>query len=323
MQGSRKRLGGDDGKRLEGPGPLTQAALADAAANGRGGKGNIYCWAGGNGGDNDNANYDGYANSRYAIAVAASTNAGKRAPYSEKGANLLVNAPSSGGTLGITTTDRTGVDGYQSGNYTTGFSGTSAATPIVCGVVALMLQANPNLTWRDVKYLLATTATRNDPLDEDWKINGAGHWVNHKYGFGRVNAAAAVEAAVNWTLLKSSFIGAFGTSVNQPILDNRDVLSTINVALNAKVEFVEIVFDAAHSDWGDLELVLTSPAGTESILAEAHDAGLLPSSFNGWTYSSERHLDEPSAGAWTLRLRDRAFGNTGQFKNWTLRLYVK
>lgn len=313
----------DDGKRLEGPGPLTQAALANAVAKGRGGKGNIYCWAGGNGGDNDNANYDGYANSRYTIAVAASTATGKRAPYSEKGANLLVNAPSSGNALGITTTDRTGAAGYEAGDYTSGFGGTSAAAPMVCGVVALMLQANPELSWRDVKYLLATTATRNDPADADWKSNGAGHWVNHKYGFGRVNAGAAVAAARDWTPLGNSFVTALSASVNQPILDNREVLSTIHVGQNARVEFVEVALDATHSDWGDLELTLISPAGVESLLAEAHDAGSPPSPFNGWVYASERHLDETATGSWTLRLRDRALGNTGQFKNWSLRLYLK
>ena len=313
----------DDGKRLEGPGPLTQAALADATTKGRSGKGNIYCWAGGNGGDNDNANYDGYANSRYTIAVAASTSTGQRAAYSEKGANLLVNAPSSSGALGITTTDRSGANGYESGNYTSGFGGTSAAAPMVCGVVALMLQANPQLSWRDVKYLLATTATRNDPSDPDWKPNGAGHWVNHKYGFGRVNAAAAVQAAADWSTLNNGFVSALSASVNQPILDQGEVQSTINVGLNAKVEFVEVALDATHSDWGDLELVLTSPAGVESVLAEAHNAGTQPTPFNGWVYTSERHLDESSAGPWTLKLRDRSLGNTGQFKSWSLRLYVR
>ena len=89
----------DDGRRLEGPGPLTEAALAEGAKSGRGGLGVIYVWAAGNGGlSGDNSNYDGYTNSRFTIAVTASTNLGNQAYYSENGANILVAEPSSGGT---------------------------------------------------------------------------------------------------------------------------------------------------------------------------------------------------------------------------------
>ncbi len=64
-----------------------------------------------------------------------------------------------------------------------------------------MLQANPDLGWRDVKKILMTTASKNDPTDTDWTTNAAGYHVNHKYGFGRVDAAAAVIAAAAWTNL--------------------------------------------------------------------------------------------------------------------------
>jgi kexin len=115
---------------LEGPIALEKAAITNGTANGRGGKGNIYVWAGGNGNEKekegdlikDNSNYDGYANSRYVMAIAASNNYGKHSSSSEKGANILVNAPSNGGSLEITTNDRTGSDGYDSGDYTSTFS---------------------------------------------------------------------------------------------------------------------------------------------------------------------------------------------------------
>ena len=62
----------DDGRRLEKPGRLTVRAMEDAVTNGRGGKGSIYVWAGGNGrSSGDNCNYDGYANSRFTIAIGA------------------------------------------------------------------------------------------------------------------------------------------------------------------------------------------------------------------------------------------------------------
>ena len=202
----------DDAQRLEAPGPLMQAAMARGISEGRDGKGALYLWAGGNGRlSADNSNYDGYANWRGTIAVAATTSAGTQSLYSENGANLCVNAPSSGGEdPGITTTDRTGAEGYNKGtqprdfsdmDFTDTFGGTSSATPAVSGACALLLQARPDLGWRDVKSILMATAVKNDPDDPDWTTNGAGYHVNHKYGFGRVDAAAAVAAASHWSNL--------------------------------------------------------------------------------------------------------------------------
>jgi subtilisin family serine protease len=87
----------DDGKRLEGPGPLALQALRNGVMYGRGGLGSIYVWAAGNGGQqNDNVNYDGYANSRFTIAVGSHGFYGGLAPYSEPGAALLLTTPASG-----------------------------------------------------------------------------------------------------------------------------------------------------------------------------------------------------------------------------------
>ena len=61
----------------------------------------------------------------------------------------------------------------DTGNYTHIMNGTSAATPMVAGVAALILEANPALTWREVRYILATTARKNDPADSGWQTNGA------------------------------------------------------------------------------------------------------------------------------------------------------
>src|SRR5581483_2386366 len=84
----------DNGMNLTAPGPLTRAAMQAAVTSGRGGLGNIYTWAAGNGRTfNDNVNYDGFANSRFVIAVAALNNNGAQASYSEPGAPILVTAP--------------------------------------------------------------------------------------------------------------------------------------------------------------------------------------------------------------------------------------
>jgi subtilisin-like proprotein convertase family protein len=304
---------------LDGPGPHTEDALANGVIIGRGGLGSIFVWAGGNGYDEDNSNYDGYANSRYTIAVAASTNLGKRAYYSEKGANILINAPSGGGTLSITTADSDDPSGY-----TKWFSGTSASTPLVSGVIALMLQANPELSWRDVQHILIETAEQNDPSDSDWTFNGAGYAVNHKYGFGRIDALAAVNAARNWTLAgpETSLEETSVPYISVPDNDADGISDTIFIAEDIFVEFAEIYVTAAdHPYWGDLEIILISPNGTRSVLSEAHKISADGTTYNNWRFGSVRHYMESSQGNWTLQVRDLQSGDSGTLQSWTLKIY--
>ncbi|MBE9041211.1 S8 family serine peptidase [Oscillatoriales cyanobacterium LEGE 11467] len=313
----------DDARRLEGPGPLTLAALENGTTNGRGGLGSIYLWSAGNGLEkNDNINYDGYANSRYTIAVGAIDHKGKQAFYSEPGAPMLVTAYSNGDGVGITTTDLLGDDGLSSGNYTSGFGGTSSSTPLVSGVVALMLEVNPNLTWRDVQHVLVETAEQNDIADLDWKTNGAGHLVNHKYGFGAVDALAAVEAATTWVTVAPEVSATSGEiAVKTTVPDNNPtgVSSTISIVEDINLEWVEIVFDATHAYRGDLEIVLTSPDGTESVLAQTHDD--FKDDYNSWTFTSARHWGESSFGDWTLAVSDGVGGDIGLWNSWQLNFY--
>lgn len=315
----------DDGQGLFGPSPLTEEALQAGVTNGRGGKGIVYCWAAGNGGENDdNSNYDGYANSRYTLAFTASTNKGKQASYAEKGANILANVPSSGGTLQMTTTDRTGQQGLDNGNYTDQFGGTSAATPLACGIVALIMEANPELSWRDIQAIIAKTAEKNDPDDTDWKVNSAGYNINHKYGFGRIDAAAAVEAAKNWILLDSlqQTSGNSNPDIEIPDNNNTGVRSTIAINDNLSVETVEIVFSANdHTFWGDLEITLQSPSGEVSILAEKHNSGQNTAHYDQWKFTSLRHFGESSQGDWMLTVKDLATEDTGTFAAWELNIY--
>jgi len=309
---------------LGAPGPLMEDAWLNGVNTGRGGKGIIYVWANGNGAQcNNNSNFDGYANSRYTIAVAASTNLGKKASYSEVGANIFVNAPSNGGTLSITTTDRTGSAGYAPGNYTDTFGGTSSSAPLVSGIIALMLEANPNLTWRDVQHILITTAEKNDPAETGWTTNGAGYHINHKYGFGRVNAQSAVEAAETWNSVGPEVNVEKTAAPNLPIPDNNacGVSSTIMISENINVEYVEVFFTAAdHTFWGDLMVTLTSPSGTKSILAHRVD-NIVPGSYSNWRFGSVRHFGESSIGTWTLTVKDLASVDVGTFQSWKLKIF--
>ncbi|HKB02974.1 MAG TPA: S8 family serine peptidase, partial [Gemmataceae bacterium] len=303
-------------------GPLTLAALKANYTAGRGGLGNIYTWAAGNGLDlDDNVNYDNMANSRFVIAVGAIDNKGNQSWYSEPGAPMLVTAYSSGNSpVGITTTT-------TGGGYVNDFGGTSSATPLVSGVIALMLQANPNLTARDVQNILVRSARKNDPGDPGWSTNKAGFHINHKYGFGAIDAKAAVALAEVWTTVKDEVqVSSPIVTVNKSIPDNNTtgVKSSVTLTKNIRLEHVEVVFTATHGRAEDLEVVLTAPSGTKSVLAQQHVVLSQFGSFgnyNKWVFSTVRDWGEQSAGKWTLTVRDKASGTVGTFNDWQLIAY--
>lgn len=317
-------------------------AVESGIVNGRGGLGTVYLWAAGNGalsaqGTTDNSNLDGQANFHGVIAIGAVGDDGVKAFYSENGANVLVVAPSMGrANHAITTVDRTGPIGINDGtnpndyadtNYTNTFNGTSSATPLAAGVVALMLEANPALTQRDVRWILAASARINDALDPDWGVNGVGLPINHKYGFGVVDAEAAVALAQAWVNVGPQ--KRVLTPLRQPNLPIPDadlvgVSDVITVANSniTELEYVQITFDADnHSFSGDLEIVLTSPSGTTSVLAEVHaqPQGSVP--YDAFVFGCARLLGEPADGVWTLSVRDLAPQDVGTFKSWRLELF--
>lgn len=313
----------DDGRTLEAPGPLVLAAFEEDVFQGRSGLGNIITWAAGNGlSSDDNSNYDGYANSRFTIAVAATTHYGDNAWYSEPGDNILVAAPSDGDGEGITTTDIEGSAGYTNNDYTNDFGGTSSATPLVSGVIALILEANQNLTWRDIQHILVHTARVNDAGDWSWGTNGAGHDVSHKYGFGVIDAGAAVELALNWTNVEAEENVSSGIqNLNAAIPDATNVATTDTIQMNQdlQLESVDVIVDIDHNSRGDLEIKLTSPSGTESVLATEHnDNG---NNYNNWMFSSVHFWDEGSVGNWTLSVEDKDSGTSGTIDDWELILH--
>jgi subtilisin-like proprotein convertase family protein len=338
----------DDGLTLEGPGPLAAAALKSAATTGRGGKGTIFVWAGGNGRDTqDNSNYDGYVNSIYTIGVAAMDYRGRFCDYSEPGASLVVTAPS-GASIArppvppIATTDLVGQRGsnaegyagdlvpelgfpadydFPNASYTRSFSGTSASTPLVAGVVALVLEANPNLGWRDVQEILMKSATRNSPLDPDWIRNGVGQQFNHNFGAGLVNAGAAVNLARTWRNLgPQTSVTVDRPRLNLAIPDDNatGVTSLFSTEASLRVEHVTVTVNIRHANRGQLEVLLTSPSGTVSRLAEKHgDDG----DDYKWTFMTVRNWGEKAKGTWRLSVRDRKSGTVGVINSAQLTIF--
>ena len=303
-----------------------ETAVQDGVTSGFGGKGVSYVWSAGN-----DDTFGGYSNldeatNHYAvIPVCAVNGAGQRSAYSEKGPNLWVCAPShdNNPTMPALTTTAT------HGRYQTDFGGTSGAAPIVSGVVALMRAANSNLTWRDVKLVLAGSARRSDTDDDGW-AEGAlkygsdtdRYWFNHQYGFGVVDALAAVQLGIGWnnvpTLLSET---KSSTGVDLDIPDD-GTAATTSVTLTDAIEFIEHVeinttFDA--DEFRSLKVELVSPSGTTSLLSPSHSRCCeLDGSFR---FGSSAHLGEPAKGAWTLKITDEhTGGDAAELTDWGVTL---
>ena len=319
------------------------SAIERGVRTGAGGKGISYVWAAGNGGRRgDDANLDEYATHYGVTAVCAVNIDDTRSAFSETGANLWVCAPSDNESVqrGLMTTAPFG--------YEPDFGGTSGAAPVVSGVIALMRAANPELTWRDVKLILAATARKNDSTNSGWE-DGALQYgssterysFNHEYGFGVVDAGAAVARALTWpdTDTLPAFREITGSSTAAPLLipdlpdggTSTTITSTLEVDNYVEfVEFLEINIDLAHTSMRDLDIDLVSPSGVTSRLARKGQGYVfffffyIPSSSpidGNHRFGSARHLGENAAGTWTLRVTDRSTGNSGTLKSWSVTAY--
>jgi subtilisin family serine protease len=187
----------------------TRLAIDYAVTRGRNGKGCVIFFAAGNG--NEDVKYDGYASYDKVIAVAACNDTNKRSVYSDYGDAVWCCFPSSDYghapynhpealTSGIHTTDRQGALGDGGGEYIDDFGGTSSACPGAAGTAALILAANPELNFQEVKNILKETCEKIDAPGGQY--NTSGH--SKKYGYGKVDAEKAVQKAVELKNGKSS-----------------------------------------------------------------------------------------------------------------------
>ncbi|MGD0273341.1 MAG: S8 family serine peptidase [Gaiellaceae bacterium] len=171
-----------------------------------------------------------------AIAVGASTSLDCPASYSQFGPELALVAPSSGGGLTgtVVTTDRTGSAGYSSGDYFSGFGGTSAAAPLAAGVAGLVLSRNPGLTEAQVREILENSADKIDP--ELGAYDASGH--SDRFGYGRIDAQRALE----WTPLPTTI--AFSQPRYKVAEARRTAVITVrrsgNLSVGASADFATV-----------------------------------------------------------------------------------
>ena len=280
--------------------------------------------------DGDNTNSHSLTNSRYVITAAASNRDGEITSFSTPGASILVTAPGQG----VLTMRPDNSDGNYLNDFIYG-DGTSFAAPIVSGVVALMLEANPHLGYRDVQEILALSARHIDPNSASWETNGAtnwnggGHMVSHDFGFGLVDAHAAVRLAERWTgvhdATNEDVISVNGSvPSNDPITNNHSTSYTVTVGdeyADFSIDWVEIDVSLLHTHVGDLRITLVSPSGTESVLVDRPGAGNNTRDNLTFTFSTTHSWGESPAGDWTLIVEDAAAGNTGTMVSYALRFY--
>jgi subtilisin-like proprotein convertase family protein len=297
----------DDGASMDGPGTLAREAIKKGISSGRNGKGAIYVFASGNGGSyGDNCNFDSYANSPYTISVSTIQPDGTLPSYAEQCAAHFVVAPGGGKGKFVATTD---INSLCTEDHT----GTSAAAPMVSAVIALLLQKRNDLGWRDVQHLIVRSTSLNDPSDKDWLPNRAGFMVNHKYGFGLIDAAKVLENSKDWQLVPATQIKVETNSywsgetipLSPSLLRVTHRVRRTDAGLLRHLEHVQVTLTAKHPSRGALKVTLYSPERRSySVLAAPRWNDNSTKGYNGWVFSTVRHWDEDVIGTWTIEIQD-------------------
>jgi len=270
-------------------------------------------WLSGFGGEYglDSSVTSGYGSNGYKPAMLTTDQSGCTAGYSKSGINA--NLMDKGNGTGVSN---------KTCDYTATFNGSSSAAPTVSGVIALMLQANPALTWRDVRHILATTARRVNPqqsqisnsiylrypfiLEQGWVLNAGGYWYHNWYGFGLVNAAAAVALSQNYS---AGNLGKFISETQSTTLGETKIVYAANGLTKtfaiaghvpSTVEQAELTLYFGK-DFTPLchQIELTSPSGTKSIIMNMFSA-ITAASTSGVRFMSNAFYGEPAAGNWSL-----------------------
>ena len=312
--------------------PEYKAALVHAVSEGRGGLGTSLVFAAGNAGTGGTSNYHNFQNSPYAIAVGAVDSDGKPSSFTSLGANVLISAAGRD-VLTTTLSDR-----YESVN------GTSFAAPAVSAAIGLMLQANPNLGYRDIQEILAYSAHRTGLTDsanfgDGWRTNGADNFnggglhFSDAFGYGFLNVHDAVRLAETWTVQQTfanlTTVSKTVTSTQSLSAGSNDHITLdIPVTDAVNLEHVQLSIDLNWLNSGDIDVYLTSPDGTRVRLVYDLPDESRVGSIRNFTFSSVASMGEDSAGIWKVDIYNRDPAATdkagvpmsGKFKGATLTL---
>lgn len=271
------------------------------------------------------------------ITVSASTSRKTRSAYSSWGRQIGVCAPSDNwddlGQIsppgrGITTTDNEGFglhsDFTPGSRFTDDFGGTSSATPTVAGVAALVLSANPSLTALEVRQILQQTADKDLSLVTDTPVNEEGAFNDEGFslwfGYGKVNAFRAVQAAVAGAGTERLVDVRNEVSLEIPDV-GAPVLSVIEISEEGTISDLRIQVDIHHTFIGDLRVDLIAPDGAGVVLHN-HAGGSTRDLVR--TYSTQDTpalrplLHRSIRGTWRLRVKDSFRLDVGRLNGWRI-----
>jgi len=313
----------DDGITVDGPGNLTIKALKEGIIYGRNGKGSIFVWASGNGGDKDDCNCDGYTNSIYTVSAGAATSYGAKPWYLEQCSSTLISTYGGGDRI----SDGRVVTADLNGGCTSRHTGTSVAAPFIAGFIALALEVNPNLTWRDVQHVLVNSGNVKNLDPSSVKTNGANKKYSPIFGFGIVDGGALVDLAAKWSLVSEQHVCKTPLAKSSLLIDSREKL-IIDITTKAckgtrnyvrYLEHMHINVSLAHSSRGAVSIYLVSPMGTRSRVLGRRKVDTKRGSFKNWAFLSIHFWGENPHGKWRLEI-ESAHGN-GLIEEWQLIMY--
>ncbi|XP_066283512.1 endoprotease bli-like [Branchiostoma lanceolatum] len=305
---------------LEGPDPLTFAAMKRSAEKGRGEKGSIYVFSAGNGGNyGDSCAYNGYINNIYTIGISAVLKNGSLASYDEACTSIF----------GVTYSrvygevNATLVVPYGPDSCNTKFSGTSAAAALGSGVIALTLSANQALTVRDVQHLIARTSNSNGICGKTWKTNAAGFRVSDYCGFGLLDAGKLTLLAATWRSVSEQVVCTL-RQLEDSVIPQDGQLET-NVTMSPQncekgtiqqLEHVLLTVNITFPHRGHLRIAITSPQNTTSVIVPGRPTDEEPDL--AWTFMTIHHWGERAEGTWTLHIENTHphLNNTGVLHDW-------
>ncbi|KAL7674833.1 hypothetical protein ACOME3_001108 [Neoechinorhynchus agilis] len=329
----------NDGKTLR---PLTdteESFLSDATLLGRNGKGIPFVIASGNGGVHlDHCSCDGLINSLYTIAVAGIKRSHKKPYFSEQCPSIMTSAFTAGGnTAGIVTAGTLGscVD-YCSGTL---------AAPMVAAIIALGLEANPDLSYRQIQNLIVLSSRRTEQMHSEfisndfWWRNGAGRWVSDLFGFGLLDAKRFVDGA---KAMKNKTFPELHTcqipfNVSRSLLINPQTETTFEVCTDARkftipetitsLEHVRLRVDIQPVEddpgfRGKLKIKLTSPYGRPVYMLHFRplDKDTI-FGFGNWTFTSVLHWFEDPQGCWSVNVTNSNSYGSFVLNEMTLELF--
>jgi len=316
----------DDGKSMDAPDLLIQRAILTGIQKGRGGLGNLFVFAIGNGAAwDDDCNFDGYTNSIYSVSVGSIDRRGLHPYYSEKCSAQLVVTYSSGSGDAIHTTD------VGKSNCYIKHGGTSAAGPLVAGIYAIVIEARPDLNWRDFQYITMSTAIPVNEHEGGWQDTPLGRRFSHQYGYGKIDAYAVIEMAKTWKSVKPQawyFSPWLHVRKELPqgqkgLLSQFEITSDMMKKANIeRLEHVTVTMNVEHTRRGDISVELKSPTGIVSYIATPRRNDEANEGYSDWTFMSVAHWGESGVGTWSVIVKDTNVNeHKGTFTDWRIKLF--